>query len=208
MNGSTHQAMNSAFGDLGPDAQPGAGIPGHPSRIHRLSLVLHPDPILRTVCEPVETFDSTLRDVADEMLALMRRHSGIGLAAPQVGLRQRLIVASIENRPFVLSNLDVTDSSEPRNLVEGCLSLPGVQVNVRRPERIRVTGYDLHGQRQSFSAAGLWARVILHELDHLNGVLICDYDPPADEPSRHGAQELLAMLAEEHTPQSRMEVSQ
>jgi peptide deformylase len=197
--------MNAAFGDLVPHAQPATEAAAHPFRIRRLSLVLYPDPILRTICEPVETFDGTLRDVADGILALMQQHSGIGLAAPQVGLRQRLIVASIENRPFVLANPDVTDSSEPRDLVEGCLSLPGVQVNVRRPERIRVTGYDLHGQRRSFGAAGLWARVILHELDHLNGVLICDYDPPADESSRHCPQELLAMLAEERFPLSRLE---
>jgi peptide deformylase len=182
------------------------GLPfDRPSRIHRLSLVLHPDPILRTVCEPVEIFDSTLRDIADEMLTLMHQHSGIGLAAPQVGLRQRLIVASIENRPFLLANPEITDCFEPRDLVEGCLSLPGVQANVRRPERIRVTGYDLHGQRHGFGAAGLWARVIQHELDHLNGVLICDFDHPATEPCQYRPQELVAMLAEERTAQSHPE---
>lgn len=205
MNQATPQTMTTADGDLRPRVQPGAETTGHRSRIRRLSLVLSPDPVLRTVCELVETFDSTLRDVADEMLALMHQHSGIGLAAPQVGLRQRLIVASIENRPFVLANPEVTDAGEPRDFVEGCLSLPGVQVNVRRPERIRVAGYDRHGQRRIFGAAGLWARVIQHELDHLNGVLICDYDPPATESCQHHPQELLPMLAEERYPQSRPE---
>jgi peptide deformylase len=102
--------MNSAFDNLRSHAQPGAGITGQPFRIRRLALVLYPDPVLRTICEPVDSFDSMLRDLADEMLALMRQRSGIGLAAPQVGLRQRLIVASIENRQFVLANPEVTDT--------------------------------------------------------------------------------------------------
>jgi peptide deformylase len=171
--------------------------------IHRLSLVLYPDTILRTVCEPVDTFDSTLRDVADEMLTLMRQHQGIGLAAPQVGLRHRLMVCGIENRLFALTNYEVKDATEPRDFIEGCLSLPGVQVNVRRPERIRITGYDLHGQRRGFGAAGLWARVIQHELDHLNGVLICDYNHPEAEKCAQCPLELAAELVEERKHQSR-----
>lgn len=188
--------MNSAFDDHRSHAHPGAGITGHSSRIRPLALVFYPDQVLRTVCEPVDTFDSTLHDVADEMLALMQYHEGIGLAAPQVGLRQRLIVASIADRQLVLANPAVIDASEPRDFVEGCLSLPGIQANVRRPERIRVIGFDMHGQRRSFGATGLWARVIQHELDHLNGVLILDYDHPAVESQPHSARELVARLTE------------
>lgn len=173
------------------------------SAIHRLSLVLYPDQVLRTVCQPVETFDSTLRDLADEMLSLMRFHCGIGLAAPQVGLRQRLMVSCIEDHPLVLTNLEVKDATEQFDFIEGCLSLPGVQVNVRRPERIRVTGYDLYGQRRSFGAVGLWARVIQHELDHLNGVLICDYKHPEAEKCAHCPLELPAVLVEERKHESR-----
>lgn len=108
-----------------------------------LSLVLYPDQVLRQVCQSVETFDSALRDLADEMLLLMRLHSGIGLAALQVGVHQRLIVSRVADCPLVLTNLEVQDSTEPRDFVEGCLRLPGVQVNVRRPERIRVTGFTM-----------------------------------------------------------------
>jgi peptide deformylase len=194
--------MNSAFDDHRYHSQPGAGIFGPPSRVRPLALVLYPNPVLRTVCDPVDTFDNTLRDIADEMLALMEHHDGIGLAAPQVGLRQRLIVASIANRRLVVVNPEVTDASEPRDFVEGCLSLPGIQANVRRPERIRVTGYDVHGRRRGFGADGLWARVIQHELDHLNGVLILDYDHPAVESRSHGPQELVARLAEERMRKS------
>jgi peptide deformylase len=171
--------------------------------IHGLSLVRYPDQILRTVCQPVDTFDSALRDLADEMLSLMRQHRGIGLAAPQVGFRRRLIVCSIEERPMVLTNLELKEVSELRDFVEGCLSLPGVQVNVRRPERIRVTGYDLNGQRRHFGAVGLWARVIQHELDHLNGVLICDYKHPDTGQCRQCPLELPPELVEERKHQSR-----
>jgi peptide deformylase len=171
--------------------------------MHRLSLVLYPDQVLRAVCQPVESFDSALHDLADEMLALMQQHQGIGLAAPQVGLRHRLIVCGLEERLFALTNFEVKDATEPRDFMEGCLSLPGVQVNVRRPERIRVTGYDVHGQRRSFGAVGLWARVIQHELDHLNGVLICDYNHPQAEKCAHCPLELAPELVEERKHQSR-----
>jgi peptide deformylase len=102
-----------------------------------------------------------------------------------------------------LANLEIQDASEPRDGVETCLSLPGVQVNVRRPERIRVVGYDLLGQRRSFGAVGLWARVIQHELDHLNGVLICDYQHPEGQKCSHCPLELPAVLVEERKHQSR-----
>jgi peptide deformylase len=137
------------------------------------------------------------------MLSLMRQYRGIGLAAPQVGLHHRLIVWSIEDRPFALGNLEVKDATEPRDFVESCLSLPGVQISVRRPEHIRVTGYDLHGQRRGFGAVGLWARVIQHELDHLNGLLICDYNHPEAEKCSHCPLELPAVLIEEHKHRSR-----
>jgi peptide deformylase len=171
--------------------------------IRRLSLVLYPDSILRTLCPPVERFDSALRDVADEMLALMREHQGIGLAAPQVGLRHRLIVCGIGDQLFALANFEVKEVAEPRDFIEGCLSLPDVQVNVRRPERIRVTGYDVHGQRRSFGAVGLWARVLQHELDHLNGVMICDYNHPQAEKCGECPLGLRPELVEERKHQSR-----
>lgn len=161
-----------------------------------LSLVLYPDEVLREVCRPVEKFDSSLRDMAEEMLSLMRQHAGIGLAAPQVGHLHRMIVAEIDGRPIALTNLEVKDFSEPRDFTEGCLSLPGLRVNVRRPERIRLIGYDLRGQRRSYGATGLWARVVQHELDHLNGVLICDYNDPITAQRQGCPREIAAELTE------------
>jgi peptide deformylase len=195
--------MNSPSANAGTDPKPRYEFVRSRQSVGGLSLTLYPDQVLRTVCEPVEAFDSALRDLADEMLSLMRQHSGIGLAAPQVGLRHRLIVCGMGERLFTLTNFEVKDATEPGDFVEGCLSLPGVQVNVRRPERIRVTGYDLDGQRRSFGAVGLWARVIQHELDHLNGVLICDYNHPEADKCAHCPLELAAELAEERKQQSR-----
>jgi peptide deformylase len=195
--------MNSQATGFGCGPRPEDDADGSPGLAQRLSLVLYPDTILRTVCEPVENFDSTLCDLAEEMLALMRLHGGIGLAAPQVGLRQRLLVGSLDEWPLALANVEVREASDPRDLVEGCLSLPGMQINVRRPERIRVTGYDVHGQRRSFGATGLWARVIQHELDHLNGVLICDYDHPELDQCGHCPLQLPAELVEERKHFSR-----
>ncbi len=195
--------MNAPSDSPSSHSQHGNAPTGNESRLHRMSLVLYPEAVLRTVCEPVNAFDSTLRDIADEMLGLMQYHRGIGLAAPQVGLRHRLIVCGIEDQRFALTNFEVKDATEPRDFVEGCLSLPGVQVNVRRPERIRVTGYDVQGQRRSFGATGLWARVIQHELDHLNGVLICDYKHPEGDKCAHCPLELPTELLEERKHQSR-----
>jgi peptide deformylase len=147
-------------------------------RLHRLGLVLHPDPLLRTVCAPVVRFDSTLRDLLEEMHDLMNEHGGIGLAGPQVAITQRLIVCRIGERSLSLMNLEVQAAGTSGLLTEGCLSLPDTRVTVLRPERIEVKGYDDRGRRRSLSATGLWARVIQHELDHLNGVLILDHGRP------------------------------
>jgi len=147
-------------------------------RLHRLSLVLHPDPLLRAVCAPVVRFDSTLRDLLEEMQALMNEHGGIGLAGPQVAIKQRVIVCRIGERSLRLMNPEVQAVGASGWLTEGCLSLPDIRVTVVRPERIEAQGYDDRGHRRSLSATGLWARVIQHELDHLNGVLILDHGRP------------------------------
>jgi peptide deformylase len=150
-------------------------------RLRGLGLVLHPDPMLRTVCPPVSRFDSTLRDLFQEMFDLMLGRGGIGLAGPQVAVGQRLLVGQIGGRSLRLTNPEVRVAGTSGWLTEGCLSLPDTLVTVLRPERIEVKGYDDRGRRRSFSATGLWARVIQHELDHLNGVLILDHGPPLTE---------------------------
>ena len=142
---------------------------------HRLSLTIYPDSVLRHMCEPVERFDSELRDLVDEMLVLMREHNGIGLAAPQAGIRKRLFVCELEGRALCIVNPKIKNAKGQSEMVEGCLSLPGFQVRVTRNKKLLVRGYDLKGRRTSLRMTNLWARVAQHEVDHLNGVLICDY---------------------------------
>jgi peptide deformylase len=144
----------------------------------QLSLCIFPDAVLQEQCAPVEHFDSTLRDLLADMLVLMRARRGIGLAGPQVGLRQRLFVAEIEGRSLCLVNPTLQLLPGEVAATEGCLSLPGVEVEVARSANIVATGYDARGQKQQHPVTGLWARVIQHETDHLNGTLIIDHGLP------------------------------
>jgi peptide deformylase len=146
----------------------------HPPE-RRLYLRIYPDPVLRGHCTPVEDFDTALEDLAVEMLALMRANNGIGLAAPQIGLLRQLVVAEIEGRTLSLTNPRILGRSGSSELPEGCLSLPNQQVVVRRDQDIRVSAYDVKGRRIQMAMSGLWARVIEHEIDHLQGVLIIDH---------------------------------
>lgn len=109
------------------------------------------------------------------MLELMRAHHGIGLAAPQIGLLVRLIVADIGEGPVCLLNPLLTPAPPRDRMTEGCLSLPGVAVEVERARIVEVRGLDPPGSPVHFEARGLLARVLQHEVDHLDGVLIVDY---------------------------------
>jgi peptide deformylase len=163
----------------------GRPLPGVRERDPAAPLVLRtvPDPVLRSVCEPVDAFDRALRELAEEMRQLMLRHQGIGLAAPQAGISLRLFVAEIDGRALSIVNprlLRCGAGSEAA--VEGCLSLPGVEVPVSRAPAVEVRGRTPEGKVVTTTVEGLWARVVQHEVDHLNGRLICDHAAPAGEP--------------------------
>ena len=135
------------------------------------------DPILRTKARPVERFDGALRDEVSQMRVLMHDAMGIGLAAPQVGISHRLLVYRVEpDSPIVaLVNPEIEWSSRDEEIAEeGCLSLPLVHVDVERPIGVLVRAKDEHGEDLVVEASGLEARVIQHEVDHLDGVLILD----------------------------------
>ncbi len=149
-----------------------------------LTLRIYPDSVLRQVCEPVERFDRWLGDVLDEMLVLMRANNGIGLAGAQVGITQRLFVSEIDEQTICLVNPVITSRTYQGEMVEGCLSLPGVQVNVARNQEIEIQGYDSRGRKRKHRVQGLWARVMQHEIDHLDGVLICDHEKPQLAPEQ------------------------
>jgi len=148
-------------------------------------IIIHPDPRLKTVADPVTAIDGEIRRLADDMLETMYDAPGIGLAAPQVGVLKRLLVMDcvkeedVPPRPMVLINPEVVWTSEERNVYEeGCLSIPEQYAEVERPAEAEVawTGLDGKAMRERF--AGLWAICVQHEIDHLNGRLFIDYLTP------------------------------
>ncbi len=135
------------------------------------------DPVLRTKALPVEQFDDRLRDEVRRMAVLMEDALGIGLAAPQVGISHRVLVYRVEPAGSVVALVNPRiewSSREEEISEEGCLSLPFVHVDVERPVAVLVEAKDEHGEDVVIEASGLEARVIQHEMDHLDGVLILD----------------------------------
>jgi peptide deformylase len=141
------------------------------------------DEVLRKQALPVAEFDERLARIADGMLETMHSKDGIGLAAPQVGISQRLIVVDISPidksaEAMVFVNPEIVTSSGEICMEEGCLSVPGVNEEVTRSEEIELKYYTLSGDEKTAVFNGWMARVIQHEIDHLNGILFIDYLSP------------------------------
>jgi peptide deformylase len=157
-------------------------------------LTRYPEPVLRKVAEPVQAFDADLADTVGAMFELMYRSKGVGLAAPQVGLRKRLLVLDPSgdaqdpaSAPLLLINPVVLELAGPvTTYEEGCLSFPGIFAEVRRPERCRIRAYTLQGEVFEAEYEGFTSRVVQHEYDHLEGVLLVDRMSVADK-QRHKA---------------------
>jgi peptide deformylase len=135
------------------------------------------DPVLKSRATPVDRFDDSLRRQVSRMAGIMHDALGVGLAAPQLGISQRLLVYRVgPDAPVtVLANPELEwASGEVEPGEEGCLSIPGVLVDVDRPVYVRVRGLDEEGEERVVEASGLEARVIQHEIDHLDGVLILE----------------------------------
>ncbi|MEA2226496.1 MAG: peptide deformylase [Solirubrobacteraceae bacterium] len=138
------------------------------------------DPVLRSKARPIAVFDDALREEIGRMGALMHDSLGIGLAATQVGTLHRVLVYRVEHDSPVnaLVNPEIEWTGKEKEwMEEGCLSLPGVHVDVERAVNVRVRAHDAHGEEILVEASGLEARVIQHEIDHLDGVLILDRTP-------------------------------
>jgi peptide deformylase len=135
------------------------------------------DPVLRTKARPVDRIDDTLREEIERMGEIMNDALGVGLAATQLGVLHRLLVYRVQPdapvNALINPEIDWTGGEE-EIAEEGCLSLPAVLVDVERPIHVRVRGLDEHGEPIVVEASGLEARVIQHEIDHLDGVLILD----------------------------------
>jgi peptide deformylase len=136
------------------------------------------DPVLKSKASPVANFGPELRAEVERMIAIMRDGMGVGLAATQLGVLRRLLVfqAGPDGEPTALVNPVVEWSSDDDLVLaeEGCLSLPRVSMDVERPLHVRVSGRDAEGETIEIEASGLEARVLQHEIDHLDGVLILD----------------------------------
>ncbi len=143
-----------------------------------LDILHYPDPRLRNRAKPVEEFDDQLREFADSMLETMYHSSGIGLAATQVGVAQRVVVIDVSeerDQPQVLINPEILSREGEEVSEEGCLSVPSVYENVTRAECIRFQARDKNGDMVEMDAEGLLAVCIQHEIDHLDGKLFIDY---------------------------------
>ena len=137
-----------------------------------------PDPFLRMRAEEVSEVDDGIHAVVEDMFDTMEDETGVGLAAPQIGISKRIIVVSIDEKGFehlALINPVITYSAEEQvTSEEGCLSVPGINADVIRPVRVTVQGVTRNGRTVEITASGMLARVLQHEIDHLNGVLFID----------------------------------
>jgi len=144
-------------------------------------IITVPDPVLRRKSAPIERVDDELNALADDMLETMHEAPGIGLAAVQLGILRRIVVADVagedeERAPHVLFNPEIVWQADESNVYsEGCLSVPDHYVDVERPARCRIEYVDRSAKPAAIEPAGLLATCLQHEIDHLDGVLMIDY---------------------------------
>ena len=143
-------------------------------------ILTFPDPRLREVAEEVTNFDSNLKELADDLLETMYEFKGIGLAAIQIGVRKRIIVADIseerqEPHVFVNPKIKILNETKKDGYDEGCLSIPGFYEEVIRPTQVEISFQNLSGKKEKIIPEGLLGVVVQHETDHLDGKLMVDY---------------------------------
>lgn len=152
-----------------------------------LPIRTYPDPVLRTNAEPVARIDAKLRQLAADMIETMQDASGVGLAAPQVGVSQRIVIVDFDAEngdPRVLINPVIVKRSGRKEICEeGCLSFPGLRTRIKRSPKVIVEAQNLDGEIVEYQAEGLAARAVQHELDHLDGLLFVDKAGPSDKQS-------------------------
>ena len=160
-----------------------------------LQLTLYPAPVLRKVAEPVPAFDAELEELVNGMFEVMRQSNGVGLAAPQVGLKRRILVLNATGKPeddLALVNVTITDRFGPEEAFEeGCLSFPEIYAEVVRPHNCRITAFTVQGEPIEREFDGFESRIVQHEYDHLEGVLLVDRMSPADKQKHRWALEEL-----------------
>jgi peptide deformylase len=134
-----------------------------------------PDEVLRKKAKKVPSVDSYIKRLIGDMITTMQQANGVGLAAPQVGVLLRVIVLQMtEQEPFAIVNPEVVKTSGERMVIEGCLSVPGYQGELKRSEKVTVKGIDREGKKMRIKATDLLAQALEHEIDHLDGILYTD----------------------------------
>lgn len=132
------------------------------------------DPVLRATASDVRDDASSLQHLVEDMLETMYEAPGVGLAAPQIGISKRVFVADIGEGPFVMVNPEIVDVAGSWTFDEGCLSVPGYYWPIKRPGYAKAKGFDIHGNPIEFEGEELMGRVLQHEIDHLNGMLLIE----------------------------------
>ena len=142
----------------------------------KLNIVLEGDSVLRGKCRPVEEITPRITTLIDDMIETMRDANGVGLAAPQVGIRRRIVVVECEDGVvYEMINPEIIDRKGTQTEIEGCLSLPGKYGYTTRPMEVTVKYTDRNGKENTVRGTGLLARAFCHELDHLDGILYSDH---------------------------------
>lgn len=132
------------------------------------------DPVLRKHCKVVKEVDDRIKVLIQDMLDTMYKAEGVGLAAPQVGIMKRVIVVDIGQGPVALVNPEMVESSGEQQGPEGCLSVPGEEGEVIRPDYVKVKGLNENGEAVEIEGKDFFARALCHEMDHLDGILYID----------------------------------
>jgi peptide deformylase len=157
------------------------------------------DPVLKTKAAEVADIDGKLVTLADQMLEVMYEAPGLGLAAPQIGVQKQLFVYDVGEGPRTLVNPTISESSGEWVYDEGCLSIPGLYVEIARPKEVLLHGWDLDGNEVQVDADELLARLFQHELDHLNGVLM--FERMTDEQRKEAMREWRRLQTEPDAPE-------
>lgn len=147
----------------------------------QLKIYTEADPVLRKKAQVITKITKKLRLLAKDMLETMYHANGVGLAAPQVGVSERMVVIDVGEGPIVLINPMITSKEGENRDVEGCLSLPGRNEYITRANQVSVVAIDLNGKKLNLTGEGLLARAFQHEIDHLDGILFIDYLAPSSE---------------------------
>jgi peptide deformylase len=170
----------------------------------KLEILEIPDTRLRTIAKPVETFDEELERLISDMTETMYSAQGIGLAATQVNIHQRLLVLDVsegQTQPRVYINPEILESEGSETCEEGCLSVPGIYAEVTRAEKVRISAQNQDGSFFAEELEGIHAICLQHEIDHLNGKLFVDYLSPLKRRMVTKKLEKQRKIADQKTPQ-------